>query len=230
MPDRILLVDDDPLLLDAVSLSLERSGYVVDRAATCAEALRLARQNRPALAILEIILPDCDGLLLCRSLQAKHSLPVIFLSARDREMDIILGLETGADDYVTKPFKMGELMARVAAVLRRAYSEHVRPPAEYHASDMTLDSLRREVRWPDGQILELPPKEFEILKLLISRPGEVISRHEILDAIWGEDYFGDLRVLDVHVRWLRALIEPDPTEPRYILTVRGVGYKFNDEG
>ncbi len=229
MSDRILLVDDDPLLLEAVGISLTRAGYQVDKASTFAEAMKIARLTPPSLAILDIILPDGDGLRLCRSLQASRPVPVIFLTARDKETDIILGLETGADAYFTKPFQMGVLQAQVAALLRRAYGEQIHPPAEYHASDMTLDSLRREVRWPDGQILEMPRKEFEILKLLISRPGEVVSRQEILDTVWGEDYIGDARVLDVHVRWLRNLIEPDPENPRYILTVRGVGYKFNDE-
>jgi DNA-binding response OmpR family regulator len=229
MTDRILLVDDDILLIEAVRFSLERSGYEVHCASTNAEALAIVRQFPPDLALLDIGLPDGDGLRLCRVLQLKRPLPVIFLTAHDREMDIILGLERGADDYITKPFSMGELIARVGAVLRRARGDTtIRDiPERYEVRDVVLDMVRHKVTI-DERPIELPPKQFDLLKLLIARPGEAMGRQFIIDSLWGEDYFGDTRVLDVHIRWLRELIEPDPSEPQYILTVRGVGYKFVD--
>ena len=230
MTDSILLVDDDALLIDAVRFSLERSGYEVHCAGNNAEALAIVRQFPPDLALLDIGLPDGDGLRLCRVLQLKRPLPVIFLTAHDREMDIILGLERGADDYITKPFGMGELLARVGAVLRRARGDSNRSPGipeYYEVRDVVLDMVRHKVTVAERSI-ELPPKQFELLKLLIARPGEAMGRQFIIDSLWGEDYFGDTRVLDVHIHWLRELIEADPSEPRYILTVRGVGYKFVD--
>lgn len=227
MADRILLVDDDLLLLESVRFSLERAGYEIHTAGTSAEALTIARQQPPNLAVLDISLPDSDGLRLCRALQAHRPLPVIFLTAHDREMDVILGLERGADDYITKPFAMGELVARVSAVLRRTRAAPPRPADRYEVGDVVMDLIRHEVT-VTGRIIELPPKEFELLRLLMSRPGEAIDRQIIVDSIWGEDYFGDTRMLDVHIRWLRELIEPEPTHPHYILTVRGVGYKFRE--
>lgn len=228
MADRIFLVDDDPLLIEAVRFSLERAGYEVRSARNNAEALAIIRQFPPDLALLDIGLPDGDGLRLCRMLQVNRPLPVIFLTAHDREMDIILGLERGADDYITKPFGMGELIARVGAVLRRARADNNPHILErYEVGDVVLDIVRHQVT-VDERPVELPPKQFDLLKLLISRPGEAMGRQVIIDTIWGEDYFGDTRVLDVHIRWLRELIEPEPSDPRYILTVRGVGYKFAD--
>lgn len=228
MPDRLLLVDDDPLLLDSVGFSLARVGYEVVTAPTQAEALQLAHGAPPDLAILDIGLPDGDGLKLCRALQLHRPTPVIFLTAHDREMDVILGFEHGADDYVSKPFSMTELIMRVGAVLRRARAASLpsaKTPDIYSVGGITVDLLRHEVLVVDRRV-ELPPKQFELLKLLISRPGEAIARQTIVDAIWGQDYFGDTRVLDVHIRWLRELIEPDSANPRFIITVRGVGYKF----
>ena len=228
MPDRLLLVDDDPLLLDSVRFSLERAGYEVHSAPTQAAALQAARAAPPDLAILDVGLPDGDGLKLCRALQLHRSVPVIFLTAHDREMDIILGFEHGADDYVSKPFSMVALIMRVGAVLRRARAAGQPPapaPAVYQVGAVTLDVARHTVQ-VGARAVDLPPKQFEVLRLLLSRPGEVIARQSMVDAIWGQDYFGDTRVLDVHMRWLRELLEPDPANPRYLLTVRGVGYKF----
>lgn len=228
MGDRILLVDDDPLLIEAVQFSLERAGYEVRSASHNAEALTIARHFPPDLALLDIGLPDGDGLRLCHALRASRPLPVIFLTAHDREMDIILGLKRGADDYITKPFSMGELIARVEAVLRRARadkSSHI--PERYEVGDVVVDLSHHKVTVGE-QPIELPPKQFDLLKLLISRPGVVMGRQDIVDAIWGEDYFGDTRVLDVHIHLLRDIIEPEPSAPCYILTVRGVGYKFAD--
>ncbi len=228
MPDRILLVDDDPLLLDSVRFSLERAGYEVDTATGSGQAREAARQHMPDLAILDVGLPDQDGLRLCQALQLSRPMPVIFLTAHDREMDVILGFERGADDYVTKPFSMAELVVRVGAVLRRAQAaegRHSGAPEHFEAGDVSLDLARHEAR-VSGEVVDLPPKEFDLLKTLISHPGEALSRQDIVDAVWGQEYFGDTRVLDVHIRWLRELIEADPANPSHIQTVRGVGYRF----
>ena len=228
MAHRIFLVDDDPLLVEAVRFSLEQAGYEVRSASSNSQALAIVRQFPPDLALLDIGLPDGDGLRLCSALQTTRPLPVIFLTAHDREMDVILGLQRGADDYITKPFSMGELIARVGAVLRRVGTDKSpQPPARYEVADVLLDNVRHKVTVGERSI-DLPPKQFDLLKLLMSHPGEAIGRQIIVDSLWGEDYFGDTRVLDVHIRWLRELIEPNPSEPRYILTVRSVGYKFVD--
>jgi two-component system response regulator RegX3 len=188
----------------------------------------VARKFPPDLALLDIGLPDGDGLRLCNALQSGRPLPVIFLTAHDREMDIILGLNRGADDYITKPFSMGELIARVGVVLRRISARSKPQPLErYEAGDVIVDLVRHTVA-VEGRPIDLPPKQFDLLKLLISRPGEVFRRQDIVDALWGEDYFGDTRVLDVYIRTLREIIEPEPSTPKYILTVRGIGYKFAD--
>jgi DNA-binding response OmpR family regulator len=225
MAERILLVDDDALLLESLGFSLKRCGYEVSAAASCREALEAVRRQPPDLAILDIGLPDGDGLRLCQSLQIDRPVPVIFLTAHDREMDVILGLEHGADDYVTKPFATGELTARVGAVLRRTRGPHDRPPDRFEVGPVSLDIARHEVT-VSGGVVELAPKEFDLLCLLMRRPGKVSSRQELVDALWGKGYFGDTRVLDVHVRWLREAIERDPDRPCLVQTVRGVGYKF----
>lgn len=225
MGDSILLVDDDQLLLDAARFSLGRAGYDVLTATQSAAALALARQHPPDLAILDIGLPDSDGLRLCQTLQAERPLPVIFLTAHDRELDVILGFDHGADDYVTKPFSMLELIARVGAVLRRARSGQPSSVERYEAGGVAVDVGKHQVL-VGGKLVNLPLKEFDLLVVLISHPGEAIDRQTLVDAIWGEDYFGDTRVLDVHIHSLRELIEADPTLPRRIVTVRGVGYKF----
>jgi DNA-binding response OmpR family regulator len=242
MPEQILLVDDDLLLLDSVRFSLEAAGFAVHTAPSSAAALQLARRQPLDLAILDIGLPDGDGLRLCQSLQLPRRLPVIFLTAHDREMDVLLGFGRGADDYVTKPFSTAELIVRVGAVLRRVHDtagasgdarghgagRKARDAERYRVGEVAFDGPRHEVH-AGPKTIDLPPKEFELLKLLISRPGEAIPRQEIVDAIWGVDYFGDTRVLDVHIRWLRELLEADAANPRYILTVRGVGYKFCED-
>lgn len=229
MPAHILLVDDDALLIDAVRFSLEKAGYTVHSALTSAEAVAVARRQPLDLAVLDIGLPDMDGLHLSRQLKADQpDLPFIFLTAHDREMDIILGFERGADDYVTKPFSMGELLARVGVVLRRGRQAASPPaPQRFAVGEVEMDLIKHVVR-VRGESVDVPPKHFELLKLLISRPGEALNRQEIVDAIWGVDYFGDTRVLDVYVRGLRELIERDPSNPTHLLTVRGVGYKFRE--
>lgn len=228
MAELILLVDDDALLNEAVQYSLERSGYRVAAVTTAADTLRWAQTQRPDLALLDIGLPDQDGLQLCRSLRAAcPDLPVIFLTAHDREMDVLLGFERGADDYITKPFNLSELVARVGAVLRRTRPAAAVSVERHHVGDVELDTVRHTVS-VRGRPVELPPKHFALLLLLISRPGEALNRQDIVDAIWGQDYFGDTRVLDVYVRGLREALEADPSAPTHLLTVRGVGYKFRE--
>ncbi|MBI5082366.1 MAG: response regulator transcription factor [Chloroflexi bacterium] len=229
MPTHILVVEDEPNLAEAVQYSLERAGYKVSCAHSSAEAILLARQHPPDLAVLDIGLPDGSGLDLCKRLQLNRRLPVIFLTGHDQDTDVILGLERGADDYVTKPFSVGQLVARVGAVLRRV-SEGTEPKAaeRYEVNEVVMDLIRHEVRVAD-RLVELPPKQFELLKLLMSRAGEALGRQELIDAIWGVDYFGDTRALDTHIRWLREALEEEPSQPRRILTVRGIGYKFADK-
>lgn len=229
MIDQILLVDDDVLLTEAVRYSLEKVGYAVSVAATGADALLRARERQPDLAILDIGLPDLNGLHLCRALrEADPDLPVIFLTAHDREMDVLLGFERGADDYVTKPFNLSELTARIGAILRRVRTMAPTAAAErYQIGDVTLDVVRHTVTVA-GRPVDLPPKHFALLQLLISHPGEALNRQDIVDTIWGEDYFGDTRVLDVYMRGLREAVEADPSAPTHLLTVRGVGYKFRE--
>lgn len=225
MGHKILLVDDDTLLLDSVRYSLGRAGYSILTATNSNEALTLARKSPPDLAILDISLPDTDGLRLCRALQADRALPVIFLTAHNREMDVILGFDHGADDYVTKPFSMLELAVRVSSVLRRAYSGTTQSNARIEIGNVLIDTVQHLVQ-VNGQTVEMPLKEFNLLKLLMSHAGETVDRQQLVDDIWGADYVGDSRVLDMHIRWLRELIEEDPANPRYVVTIRGVGYKF----
>lgn len=228
MAELILLVDDDALLNEAVQYSLERSGYRAAAVTTAADALRWSQTQRADLALLDIGLPDQDGLQLCRSLRAVcPDLPVIFLTAHDREMDVLLGFERGADDYITKPFNLSELVARVGAVLRRTRPATPATVERHHVGDVELDTVRHTVS-VRGRPVELPPKHFALLLLLISRPGEALNRQDIVDVIWGQDYFGDTRVLDVYVRGLREALEADPSAPTHLLTVRGVGYKFRE--
>ncbi len=226
MTKRILLVDDDARLRAIVKYRLEREGYGVATAASGEEALTAARANRPDVVLLDIGLPGRDGLDIARALQRELNLSLIFLTARREETDVVVGLELGAEDYITKPFGMRELLARIRAVLRRA--ERVSPALGDEAllvGDISLDPKKHEVR-VRGKRVDLPPKEFELLRLLMANAGTVLTTDYLLDAVWGEEFAGAVQVLYVRINWLRELIEPDPRQPRYILTVRGVGYKF----
>ncbi len=221
---KILVVDDDALIRDSLSYSLAKDGHQVLTAASGEEGLRKVRLERPSLAILDVGLPGMDGLELCRVLQAEMSLPVIMLTARNQEMDRVLGLRLGADDYVTKPFSTAELLARVQAVLRRTQSPHVERE-RIEAGEVVVDVVAHEVT-VRGQPVRLSPKEFALLQLLASNAGRVLSRQTLLDAVWGEGWIGEPRTLDVHIQWLRDKVESNPGHPRYIHTVRGVGYKL----
>jgi DNA-binding response OmpR family regulator len=221
--DRILLVDDEPALLDTLAYNLRGSGYDVVTAADGAAALELARSASPDLVVLDLMLPEIDGLTVCRSLRAVADTPILVLTARTGELDKIIGLESGADDYMTKPFSLGELQARIRALLRRAGPR--RQSDEMRSGNLVLNMTSRQA-FLDNAELTLSPREFSLLAELMRHQGAVLSRDLLLTRVWGYDYFGDSRTVDVHVRWLREKIEVDPSSPRRILTVRGIGYRF----
>jgi two-component system, OmpR family, alkaline phosphatase synthesis response regulator PhoP len=217
----ILVVDDEPNIADLVELYLRREGFRVVQASSGDDALRAVGDHRPRLVILDVGLPDIDGLEVCRRLRQTSTIPVIFLTARDTEVDRVLGLELGADDYVTKPFSPAELVARVKAVLRRA--EAAAPTAEVvQVGGVTIDVGRREVRINESAI-PFTIKEFELLRFMGERPGLALSRQQILDGVWGPDWFGDARTVDVHIAQVRKKVESAVR----IDTVRGVGYRLD---
>lgn len=226
MATKILVVDDDNLLRRSLQYRLSREGYAVTTAEGGNEALTFARRDRPDLVLLDIGLPDRDGLDVARTLQHELNIPIIFLSGRRQQTDIVIGLELGADDYITKPFGMPELLARIRTVLRRlARSPALAENDPIRVGEVSLDPRGHEVRVL-GHRVELPPKEFEILRLLMANAGTVLTTEYLLDAVWGEEFAGAAQVLYVHMGWLREAVEPDPRRPKYIQTVRGVGYKF----
>jgi DNA-binding response OmpR family regulator len=215
----IVVVDDEANIADLVALYLDREGYRVVKATTGAEGLDAFQQHRPRLVVLDVGLPDIDGLEVCKRIRASSQIPVIFLTARDGEIDRILGLELGGDDYLTKPFSPAELVARVKAVLRR--TDGAPAPEVVQAGAVTIDTGRREVRVGDD-VIEFTTKEFDLLRFLAERPGLALSRQQILDGVWGYDWFGDPRTVDVHIAQVRKKIG-DAVE---IKTVRGVGYRL----
>ena len=232
MADRVLVVEDEPALLETLTYNLSRQGYHVDTAVDGEAALQIARQSHPNLIVLDIMLPKLDGFEVCRILRQEMNVPIIMLTARDDEIDRVIGLEMGADDYMSKPFSMRELMARVKAQLRRVrlIREEMEvkddlPSEIIKFNNLTLDLTRREVRLED-QILQLKPKEFELLLFLARHRGQVLSRELIMERVWGWDFTGGSRTVDVHMRWLREKIESDPAAPTRIVTVRGAGYRF----
>ena len=230
---KVLVVDDEPALVSTISYSLRKEGYDVLTAGDGERALALARRERPDLVVLDLMLPRLNGLEVCRQLRQMpapqvRSVPIIMLTAKGEEVDKVVGLELGADDYVTKPFSMRELMARVKAMLRRAQSENAEPPDEAPVAlgNVVVDSSQRRVM-RDGREIALKPREFELLRFFATHPGQVFSREQLLNLVWELGYVGDQRTVDVHVRWLREKIEDDPSKPRLIETVRGVGYRAN---
>jgi DNA-binding response OmpR family regulator len=225
---KILVVDDDRNIVDLVRLYLERDGYQVLVAYDGLEALRLARQRRPDLIVLDLLLPEVDGLDVCRILQTESKVPIIMLTAKTTEEDKLIGLELGADDYVTKPFSPRELVARVRAVLRRVDQEAPQGPMELRFADLVIDRRSHEVRMQD-EVVNLTPTEFRLLEVLAEEPGRAFTRLELLDRVFGYDFVGFERTVDVHVKNLRKKIEPDPKQPTYIQTVYGVGYKFSED-
>ncbi len=221
---RILLVEDDDTVRETLALNLRSEGYEVHAAADGEAGLALARELSPDLVVLDVMLPQLDGLTVLRVLRRESSVPVILLTARGTEADKIVGLETGADDYIVKPFSLGEFLARVRAALRRARAASPLT-TELTSGDLRLDLVSRRA-WLGERELQLAPREFDLLAVLMRNRGAVLTRELLLAHVWGDDYVGDPRTVDVHIRWLRQKIEADPSQPQRIVTVRGVGYRF----
>jgi len=236
MAEKILVVDDEISLQETLAYNLKKQGYEVQTTGDGTDALELAREMEPDLIILDVMLPGLDGFEVCRILRREMSTPVLMLTARDDEIDRVVGLEVGADDYLAKPFSMRELLARVKAMLRRvrlireevnhAEGEDGKPKPEImEFGNLRIDMTRREIT-VDGEVVAFKPKEYELLTFLAQHQGQVLSREFILERVWGWDFIGDSRTVDVHVRWLREKIEPNPAKPVRIVTVRGIGYRF----
>lgn len=227
---RVLVVEDEPGLAESVRYSLEAEGFEALVAETGVIGLDLARSRKPDLVILDLMLPGMSGLDVCRQLRTASDVPIIMLTAKDSEADKVSGLELGADDYMTKPFSMRELVARVRAHLRRASRSGVLAESNevLRGGAIEVDIDAHLVRVNDHEV-ELRPKEFELLEALMRRKNRLAARHALIDEVWGSTYFGDTKTLDVHVKRLRQKVESDPANPEHIVTVRGLGYKFVDE-
>jgi DNA-binding response OmpR family regulator len=226
MNERILIVEDEVSLAQAVAYALKREGFQVRIATDGQEGLRMALTEKPDLVILDLMLPKLDGWEVCRTLRAKSAVPILILTARGEEHDKVIGLELGADDYVVKPFSMRELVARVRALLRRAKMTAMpEEPEILQSGNLTLYIAEHRAEL-NGKELPLAPKEFALLKVLMLNKGRAMSRDQLLELVWGGKEFIDPHTVDVHVHWLREKIEPDPKNPRRIVTVRGVGYRF----
>lgn len=222
----ILIVDDEPLITDSLSYSLKREGFEVSLANTGEQAVQQFRDQEPDLIVLDLMLPDMNGLEVCRRLREESTVPVIMLTARGEEIDRVLGLEVGADDYLAKPFSFRELLARIRATLRRVELDRQADQSQTIVlKSLTFDPGARRI-FKNGEELQLSAREFDLLAMLMRNAGRAVSREELLAQVWGEDWVGDPRTLDVHVRWLRMKVEEDPASPEYIQTVRGFGYRF----
>lgn len=231
MGKKILIIDDEPMIVESVSYNLRQEGYEVITANHGDEGLKLAESEKVDLILLDLMLPGMNGLDICRAIRQHSEVPIIILTAKEAEIDRVLGLELGADDYVTKPFSIRELIARVRSVSKRYQAVNAaNDPQEtadvYNYGELTVDFPGHEVT-VKGKPVSLSGKEFELLKILIQHPGQVLSREQLLNLVWGSDFYGGDRTVDVHIRWLREKIEDDPGEPKLIITVRGAGYKFN---
>ncbi|MFC4913337.1 response regulator [Actinomadura gamaensis] len=223
---RVLVVEDEESFSDALSYTLRKEGFEVAVAATGPDALDIFERNGADLVLLDLMLPGLPGTEVCRELRAKSNVPVIMLTAKDSEVDKVVGLELGADDYVTKPFSTRELIARMRAVLRRqGDAGEELAPAVLEAGPVRMD-VERHVVSVNSDSVQLPLKEFELLEVLLRNAGRVLTRMQLIDRVWGADYVGDTKTLDVHIKRLRAKIEDAPSTPRHIVTVRGLGYKF----
>jgi DNA-binding response OmpR family regulator len=226
----VLIVDDEPGIIRLISMYLDREGFQTASARTGAEALEIVSKSSPALVILDIMLPDIDGWEVCREIRRSSDVPIIMLTAREGDEDKIVGLEIGADDYVTKPFVPRELVARVKAILRRARAAPAPEAAEgiLDFGELYIDTAKREVRLSD-ELITLRAKEYDLLVELARRPGVVFTREKLLQDVWGYDFYGDSGTIDVHVRRLRSKLNDDSTNPRFIETVWGVGYKLKEQ-
>ena len=222
---RVLVVEDEESFSDALSFMLRREGFEVGVASTGLDAVTLFDQHGADLVLLDLMLPGMSGTEVCRTLRAKSNVPIIMVTAKDGEVDKVVGLELGADDYVTKPFSSRELVARVRAVLRRANEQEELLPSTLEAGPVRMD-VERHIVSVDGEHISLPLKEFELLEILLRNSGRVLTRGMLIDRVWGSDYVGDGKTLDVHVKRLRAKLEKDPANPEHLVTVRGLGYKF----
>jgi DNA-binding response OmpR family regulator len=223
---RILLVDDEQLITDSLSYSLKREGFDVDIAADGLSAIKAVEETQPDLIVLDLMLPDISGFEVCRRLRTFTTTPVIMLTARGEEIDRVLGLEVGADDYLAKPFSFRELLARIQAMLRRVQLDRQTPQSQIMVmGQLSLDPVARRVYKGDTEI-QLSAREFDLLAILMKNAGRAMNRDELIKLVWGDDWVGDPRTLDVHIRWLRLKIEEDPASPQYIQTVRGYGYRF----
>jgi len=223
---RIIIVDDEPLITDSLSYSLRREGFDVKAVGDGAIALQEIMAFEPDLVVLDIMLPGMSGLEICKRLRAQSAIPVIMLTARGEEIDRVLGLEVGADDYLPKPFSFRELLARIRSILRRVeLDRQVTQTQSTTLGDLTLDPVARRV-FRGEQEIQLSAREFDLLSILMKNAGRALSREELLAEVWGSDWIGDQRTLDVHIRWLRLKVEEDPASPKFIQTVRGHGYRF----
>ena len=223
---RVLVVEDEESYSDALAYMLRKEGFEVAIATTGPDALTEFDRNGADIVLLDLMLPGLPGTEVCRQIRATSSVPVIMVSAKDDEVDKVVGLELGADDYVTKPYSPRELVARIRAVLRRGVGEAATDTAVLEAGPVRMD-VERHVVTVDGTEQRLPLKEFELLEMFLRNPGRVLTRGQLIDRVWGSDYVGDTKTLDVHVKRLRAKLEPDPGEPKYLVTVRGLGYKLD---
>jgi two-component system response regulator RegX3 len=226
-PTSVLIVEDEESLADSIRYNLEREGYSVQIAEDGRRGLETFRSHDPSLVILDLMLPELSGLDVCRSIREESDVPIIMVTAKDAEADKVAGLELGADDYVTKPFSMRELVSRVRANLRRAGSRPASAEDFLRGGPVEMDVTRHEavVR---GERIDLPPKEFALLELLLLRKGRLLTRDFLIEEVWGADYYGDTKTLDVHVKRIRQKIEENPHRPSHLVTVRGLGYKFVD--
>ena len=222
---KVLVVDDENPIVEAVAYNLRKEGFQALTASDAEQCLDIARAEKPDLIILDVMLPSASGFDVCRLLRKQNDVPIIMLTARAEETDRVVGLELGADDYITKPFSMRELMARVKTVLRRTHTGAISTESVVKVGNLTVDPNRYEVTLGEKRI-DLSPKEFDLLRFMATHPGQVFSRQSLLDRVWGADAYVEDRTVDVHIRWLREKIEVNASRPERLLTVRGVGYKF----
>jgi len=234
-PTRVLVVEDEESFLEALRVGLAREGFAIDIARDGSEALTRFEANEPDIVLLDVMLPRISGIDVCREIRSKSDVPIIMVTAKGEEIDAVVGLEVGADDYVTKPYRFRELIARMRSVLRRSATEDTAiNTAEIdsadlliHVADVHIDAGRHEVV-VRGEPVDMPLKEFDLLVALASNAGRVLTRDQLIEQVWGHDYVGDTKTLDVHIKRLRNKVEADPSNPETIVTIRGLGYKFND--
>jgi two-component system response regulator RegX3 len=222
---RILIVEDEPSLAEPLAFLLEREGYEPTIAADGPTAVAEFERNGSDLVLLDLMLPGLSGTEVCREIRSRSSVPIIMLTAKDSEIDIVVGLELGADDYVTKPYSSRELLARIRAILRRRVEDEVDNESVLEAGTVRMDTERHTVS-VSGKETKMPLKEFELLEVLLRNAGRVLTRGQLIDRVWGADYYGDTKTLDVHIKRIRSRIESNPSEPTMLLTVRGLGYRF----